>query len=139
MLLTEYIPFSDYKIIEDNKSTGKFLVGGVFQKARDENANGRAYPRKLWERVLSDEKIKERLNKRRMLGELDHPAEGKTSLPRVSHVVTELKLDPDDFVRGKYEVFNTPHGQVLKELLRQGVTLGISSRGNGDLKQDKEG
>lgn len=135
MILTEYTPH-DYEILEDNKVTGRMVVSGIFQKASESNQNGRTYPRKLWDRVLGETGIKGRITDRRMLGELDHPLDGKTSLARVSHVITDLKIDGDDYVRGKYEVLDTPHGRVLKELLRSQVKLGISSRGNGELKKD---
>lgn len=138
-LLTEYQEF-EYQVLEDDRSPGgKMLVGGIFQKSDKKNANGRIYRRSLWNRTLGDDRVQRKLREKRMLGELDHPADGRTSLARVAMAVTELQIDDTGVVHGKYEVFNTPHGQILRELHRSGVKLGISSRGDGEVSQTSEG
>jgi hypothetical protein len=137
MLLTEYNEF-EYKIEEDVQDK-PMRLSGIFQKCSEKNANGRVYGKGLWEKVLSDEKTKRRLKERRILGELDHPKDGKTSLLRAAMVITDLGMQEDGFVRGVYEVLNTPSGQVLRELHRAGVRLGISSRGDGEVEHRKEG
>lgn len=137
MRLVEFQDF-DYKIEEDVQGR-PLRVSGVFQKIGEKNSNARIYPKDLWEKVLNDEKTQRRLKERRVLGELDHPKDGKTQLLRAAMVITDLGIGEDGFVRGVYEVLNTPSGQVLKELHRAGVRLGISSRGDGDVEPRKEG
>jgi len=109
-----------------------FMVKGRFQKAEARNGNGRIYPRTLWEKILQDAKIMERVKGRMMMGEVEHPADGQTDLKRVSHVITHLEMTPDGDVIGEAEIFDTkPQGENLKELFRKKVKVGISSRGKG--------
>lgn len=105
-------------------------VRGPFQKAETRNANGRIYPSSLWERVLNDESLKNMIETKRMLGCVEHPATGVTSLAEVSHIVTSLKREGNEII-GEAEILNTPSGMIIQELLRRGVPVGISSRGRG--------
>lgn len=130
----------EYQILED--VAGKPLrVGGEIQLADVRNANGRVYPLALWSRVMESKKLTTRLESRKMLGELDHPESGKTSLSRVSHVMTELRMQPSSRFAGKqaiygvYECLPTPSGKILESLLRSRIGLGVSSRGDGDLEE----
>jgi len=108
-----------------------FLVG-VCQKAGQRNGNGRVYPRPVLEREV---KTYQRLiQERRALGELDHPDDSVINLKNCSHLVTKMWWKGDD-VMGKVEVLDTPSGRVLKELLKSGVKLGISSRGMGSVRE----
>lgn len=130
----------EYQILED--VAGKPLrVGGEIQLADVKNANGRIYPEALWNRCLEDKRVKTRLGERKMLGELDHPESGKTSLSRVSHVMTSMDMRPSTRYEGKmaiygtYECLTTPSGKILESLLRSKIGLGVSSRGDGDLEE----
>jgi hypothetical protein len=115
------------------KNNGRLLVKGVLQRAEAKNQNGRVYPRNILMREAkkyADVNIKER----RALGELDHPDSSVVNLNNVSHNVVEMHWDGDDLV-GTVEVLGTPAGNILKELFKAGIKLGISSRGLGSVKQ----
>ena len=108
-------------------------IGGQFQRAGRPNANGRIYPRSVLEQAI--EEIQEDIKGRRVLGEYDHPPDAKIHLDRVSHLITKLWIEPDGTVMGEAEVLEkTQHGAQLKALLESGVTIGISSRGVGDME-----
>ena len=139
MLLTEHIPFTvDRKLIEESISKNQpLVVTGVIQRAEAKNQNGRVYPRNVLMREAkkySDINIKER----RALGELDHPDSSVVNLNNVSHNITEMHWEENDLV-GTVEVLSTPSGNILKELFKCGIKLGISSRGLGSVKQLGEG
>jgi hypothetical protein len=119
------------------KNNGRLLVKGVLQRAEAQNQNGRVYPRNILMREAkkyADVNIKER----RALGELDHPDSSVVNLNNVSHNVVEMHWNGDDLV-GTVEVLGTPAGNILKELFKAGIKLGISSRGLGSVKQLGEG
>lgn len=139
--LTELNEDFQYQILE-NVAGRPLKVGGEMQLADMRNANGRVYSESLWKRVLeSSNRTMKRLKERRMLGELDHPESGKTKLRQVSHVMTELRLQPSARFPGKtavygvYECLPTPDGKILEALLRSGVGVQVSSRGDGDLEE----
>jgi hypothetical protein len=139
--LNEILPF-EYRIIEARgkaKRSGVLMtLEGVFQRADTQNANKRVYPRSLWQQVMTDTDVSERLQSRRMLGELDHPAGGSTSLNRVSHVITSHTLAEDGTVKGEMDILDTPAGQIAATLFEAGVQLGISSRGDGSVEKKGE-
>ena len=108
-----------------------YLVG-VCQKAGTKNGNGRVYKEDTLRREI--EKYQEAISQRRSLGELDHPDDSVINLKNASHVVTKMWWDGGN-VMGKIECLDTPSGKILKELVRAGVKLGISSRGLGSTKQ----
>ena len=115
------------------QNNGKLIVSGVLQRAEAKNQNGRVYPKETLMREAkkySSEFIKER----RALGELDHPDSSVVNLNNVSHNVLEMGWQGDDLV-GKVEVLSTPAGNILKELFKSGIRLGISSRGMGSVKE----
>jgi hypothetical protein len=115
------------------KNNGRLLVKGVLQRADAKNQNGRVYPKNILMREAkkyADINIKER----RALGELDHPDSSVVNLNNVSHNVTEMHWDENDLI-GTVEVLSTPSGNILKELFKCGIKLGISSRGLGSVKQ----
>lgn len=135
MKLQETIPFH-YNIVEGKKRKGVLMtVEGTFQRADTKNANGRVYPKTVWDKILADSDVNERIKSRRMFGELDHPASGASSLTRVSHVITEHKLLPDNRVLGQLDILNTPHGQIAAALFEAGCQVGVSSRGDGSVEQ----
>lgn len=119
-----------FDILSEDEKTGRMTVRGCFQRVDTKNANGRVYTSSLWEKTLSSPRIMEALQGRRMLGEVEHPKDGATSLNRVSHIVTGLSRKGDEII-GEAEVLNTPTGKVIQELFRSGVEVGISSRGRG--------
>jgi hypothetical protein len=114
-------------------NNGRLIVKGVLQRADAKNQNGRVYPRNTLMREAkkyADVNIKER----RALGELDHPDSSVVNLNNVSHNITEMHWEGNDLV-GTVEVLSTPAGNILKELFKCGIKLGISSRGLGSVKQ----
>jgi hypothetical protein len=112
---------------------GRLVVQGVVQRADAKNGNGRVYPKEVLEREV--QKYKDTyINENRALGELDHPESPIINLKNVCHNVKDVWWDGDDVI-AKIEVLTTPSGNILKELLLNGITVGISSRGMGSVKQ----
>ena len=128
--IADAMPFT-YQITES--ASGRMRVEGVFQRSDVPNANKRVYPRSLWEKELKEKRIMEAMSSRAMFGELDHPSDGKTSLKRVSHIITGLQLESDGTVTGAAEILPTPAGEILKVLFESGAQVGISSRGSGSV------
>jgi len=122
------------KLNED--SSGRTLVKGILQRAVAENQNGRIYPKEILMREAK--KYEVLIKERRALGELDHPDSGIINLKNVSHNVKEIHWEGDDLC-GTVEILPTPSGNILKELLRAGILLGISSRGMGSVVNIGEG
>ncbi len=117
------------KLNEDEN--GVVLVKGVLQRADAQNQNGRVYPKEILEREV--EKYQQLIKEKRALGELDHPESSVVSLKNVSHNIRECQWNGNDVV-GVVEILPTPSGNILKELLRAGIRLGISSRGMGSVE-----
>ena len=134
MLLTEYRPFNvDRQLVEASiKENRSLVVKGVIQRAEAKNQNGRIYPKEILEREIN-KYIAGPVKEKRALGELDHPESSVVNLKNVSHVVTDFNWDGDN-VMGKIEILPTPSGNILKELIKNGVTVGVSSRGMGSLE-----
>ena len=138
-LLVDYIPFeiTREQINEAiSKNGGRLVVKGVLQRAEAKNQNGRVYPRETLMREAkkyADVQIKER----RALGELDHPDSSVVNLNNASHNILEMHWKGDDLL-GTVEVLGTPAGNILKELFKSGIKLGISSRGLGSVKEIHE-
>jgi hypothetical protein len=115
------------------QNNGRLIVKGVVQRAESKNGNGRVYPKDTLEREI--EKYKNTyIKENRALGELDHPESPIINLKNVCHNVKDVWWDGDD-VMAKIEILTTPSGNILKELLLNGITVGISSRGMGSVKQ----
>jgi len=139
-LLIDTIPFTMTKrqineSLEDNN--GRLIVNGVLQRAEAENQNGRVYPRSILEREVEKYKGRE-IKENRAFGELDHPESSVVELKNTSHIIRDVYWKGDD-VMGKVEVLKTPSGNILKELLEAGCTVGISSRGMGSVKEASSG
>lgn len=139
-LIVDYITFDiTPEMINESmeKNNGRLMVKGVLQRADAKNQNGRVYPRNI---LMREAKKYAEINikERRALGELDHPDSSIVNLNNVSHNVTEMHWDGNDLV-GTVEVLSTPSGNILKELFKCGIKLGISSRGLGSVKQLGEG
>ena len=118
---------------EDN---GTFLVKGVLQRAGAPNQNKRRYPKEILQRECK--KYEQLIKERRALGELDHPDSPVINLKNVSHNIVEIYWEGDD-VWGVVEILSTPSGNILKELLKNNIRLGISSRGLGSVKDMHDG
>ena len=139
-LLVDVRPFeiSRQKIDESIKENdGRLIVKGVLQRAESKNQNGRVYPREVLLKEVS-KYLEEQVAERRALGELDHPESSVVNLNNASHNVIEMHWDGDDLL-GTVEVLSTPSGNILKELFKSGIKLGISSRGLGSVEPMREG
>ena len=139
-LLVDVRPFeiSRQKIDESIKENdGRLIVKGVLQRAESKNQNGRVYPREVLMKETT-KYLEEQVSERRALGELDHPESSVVNLNNASHNVIEMHWDGDDLL-GTVEVLSTPSGNILKELFKSGIKLGISSRGLGSVEPMREG
>ena len=135
-LITEEI--SNVKIITEGKGAGKRLyIEGVFLQGEIKNRNGRMYPIDTLSREVN-RYCEQFVNKGRALGELGHPDGPTVNLDRVSHKITSLVREGNNFM-GKAQILDTPMGKIAKSLLDEGVCLGVSSRGVGSLKMTNEG
>ena len=138
-LIVDYIPFEITReqineSISDNN--GRLIVKGVLQRAEAKNQNGRIYPKETLVREAK-KYAQIQIAERRALGELDHPDSSVVNLNNVSHNILEMHWKGDDLV-GTVEVLGTPAGNILKELFKSGIKLGISSRGLGSVKEIHE-
>ena len=118
------------------KNGGKLVVKGVLQRAESKNQNGRIYPREVLLREVG-KYLDTNVQERRALGELDHPESSVVNLNNASHNIVEMHWDGDDLL-GTVEVLSTPAGNILKELFKSGIKLGISSRGLGSVEPVNE-
>jgi hypothetical protein len=135
--LKEHLTFDHAKIVvesikEDNDKKSLYMSGLLIQ-GDVRNANGRVYPVREIERAVNavNEQIK---NGHPILGEVDHPDDLKINLDRVSHVITEMKMDGANGF-GKLKIIPTPMGQLITTMLESGVKLGVSSRGSGNVSE----
>ncbi len=138
-LLVDYIPFeiTPQQINESlTKNNGRLIVKGILQRADVKNQNGRVYPRETLMRE-ADQYSSVQIKERRALGELDHPDSSVVNLQNASHNILEMHWSGDD-LSGTVEVLGTPAGNILKELFKSGIKLGISSRGLGSVKEIHE-
>ena len=139
-LIVDYLPFEikQEQINESMKeNNGKLVVRGVLQRAEAKNQNGRVYPREVLVREAK-KYHKEFIKQSRAMGELDHPESSVVNLSNVSHNVKEMHWEGDNLL-GEVEVLSTPSGNILKELFKSGIKLGISSRGMGSVETVSEG
>ena len=135
-LLVDVTPFKSV-LRESKTKPGTFEVEGVMQRAKAENQNGRVYAKEILEREAK-KYVDEFVKRGNAFGELDHPESPVVSLKNASHIVKELWWDGDDLM-GKVELLNTPAGNIVKEIIKAGHTIGISSRGTGSVEQTNEG
>lgn len=139
-ILLEYFPleYDRAKLLtESNNFSGPVKVKAILQRADVKNQNGRVYPKEILMRE-SQKYENDFVKQRRALGELDHPESAVVNLHNVSHNITEVHWEGDDLV-GTLEVLSTPSGNIVKELMKNGIKLGISSRGVGSVKNLGEG
>ena len=131
-LISESIEDIEYITEDDADGKKNYRIKGVFMQSEIKNRNGRMYP----ERVLAKEVKrynKEYVNQKRAFGELGHPDGPTVNLERVSHMITSLKQDGQNFI-GEAKVMDTPYGKIVKNLIDEGAKLGVSSRGMGSLE-----
>ena len=136
MLLTTYTPFKSV-LTESKEQPGVFFVEGVMQRAEAQNQNGRVYDKNILRREV-DKYMEEFVKVGNAYGELDHPESPIVSLKNASHVVKDLWWEGNDLI-GKVQLLNTPAGNIVKEIVKAGHTIGISSRGTGSVQQTNEG
>ena len=135
-LLVDVTPFRPL-LRESKTKPGVFEVEGVLQRAVAKNQNGRTYSKEILMREskrYTDEFVKVG----NAFGELDHPESPIVSLKNASHIVKELWWKGNDLM-GRVELLNTPAGNIVKEIIKAGHTIGISSRGTGSVTQTNEG
>ena len=141
-LLREYYELCDGGVCQDLLTeeekrfvaNGGMMLSGIIQRSDTVNGNGRVYPHNVLVREMKNyEKL---VKERRALGELDHPEDSVINLRNASHMMTEVWWDGKN-VMGKAKVLDTPSGKVLQELVKAGVSIGISSRGMGSVSESQ--
>ena len=136
-LITEAIDNVEY-IKEDNGQGGKnYKIRGVFLQSEIKNRNGRVYPKETLSKEVSRYN-REFVEQKRAFGELGHPDGPTVNLERVSHMITKLYPDGNNFI-GEAKVMDTPYGMIVKNLIDEGAKLGVSSRGMGSLQRGRNG
>ncbi len=122
-----------------DEATGKksLFIEGVFMQSNIKNRNGRVYPNTVLDKEVARYN-EEYIKKNRAFGELGHPQGPTINLERVSHMITDLRKDGDNYI-GKAKVMDSPYGTIVKGLIGEGAQLGVSSRGMGTLKQNSKG
>ena len=131
-LITETI--ENVKLITEEKNGKKLLyIEGVFLQSELKNRNGRKYPFSVLDREVKRYN-EEYIQSKRALGELGHPDGPTINLDRVSHRITSLRAEGNNFI-GKAQILDTPMGNIAKNLLGEGVQLGVSSRGMGSIQK----
>jgi hypothetical protein len=129
----------DVQYVTEAKEDGSkdYMIRGVFMQGNVKNRNGRVYPVEVLAKEV-DRYNKEYVSKNRAYGELGHPQGPTINLDRVSHMIKELKQDGSNFI-GTAKILETPMGNIVKNFINEGATLGVSSRGMGTLKNGKSG
>ena len=137
-LITETV--QEVKYLTEKKEDGgkSYFIEGPFLQTEVANRNGRIYSKPVMEREVQ-RYIKEYVNTKRAFGELGHPDGPGINLDRVSHMITSLKEDGNNYIGRAKIMTETPMGRIVKNLIDEGAQLGVSSRGMGSLKMNKEG
>ena len=135
-LITEEINKVEF-IVEESNGQKSMFIEGVFLQGNRKNRNNRVYRTETLKREV-DRYINEYVEKGRALGELGHPEGPTVNLDRVSHKIVSLRQEGNNFI-GKAKLLETPMGKIAKNLIDEGVTLGVSSRGVGSLSDHREG
>jgi len=136
MLLITEVNDNVNLVTEEVNGEKQYHIDGIFMQAEQKNRNGRVYPK----RTLMKEVQRynnEYVKTNRAMGELGHPDGPQLNLERVSHLIKELRVDGND-IYGKAKILDTPYGKIVKDLIKEGVKIGVSSRGMGSLIK-KEG
>jgi hypothetical protein len=129
----------EVKYVVEAKESGKsnYFIEGIFMQGDLQNRNGRIYPINVLQRE-ADRYMKEAVRQNRAYGELGHPSGPTINLDRVSHMIKELRQEGSNFY-GKAKIMDTPMGNIVKNLMDEGASLGVSTRGMGSLKENKSG
>jgi hypothetical protein len=135
-LITEVTQELQY-ITEAKENGGKnTFIEGIFMQAEQPNRNGRIYRKPILEKEV--DRYQQFIKEKRALGELGHPANPSINLDKVSHLITNLRFEGNNVI-GRAKILDTPMGKIAKNFVEEGVRLGVSSRGLGSLKLNKEG
>jgi hypothetical protein len=124
-------------LVEEKEGKKDFFIEGTFMVANRGNKNNRIYKKNILEREV-ERYTKEHINENRAFGELGHPQGPTINLERTAILIKSLKSEGDNFI-GKAKVMDTPYGNIVKNLMMEGATLGVSSRGMGSLKMNDSG
>lgn len=137
-LISEYRDDS-VEVITEAKEDGKknYFIEGIFMQGDIKNRNGRIYPSATLENEMKRYQ-KDFIETKRALGELGHPDGPQINGDRVSHLITDMRRDGNDFY-GKAKILSTPMGEIVKSLLDEGVKIGVSTRGLGSVKAGRDG
>ena len=130
-LISEEVTQSEFLIEQNDKGQKDYKIKGIFLQSNIKNRNGRIYPKEFLDKEVTRYN-KEFINKKRAFGELGHPDGPTVNLERVSHMITKLYPDGNNFI-GEAKIMNTPYGKIVKGLIDEGAQLGVSSRGMGSL------
>ena len=131
-LISEEINNAEY-LIEETNGKKDYKIKGIFLQSEIKNRNGRVYPKDVLMKEVKRYN-QEFVNKKRAFGELGHPDGPTVNLERVSHMITKLYPDGNNFI-GEAKIMNTPYGKIVNGLIDEGAQLGVSSRGMGSLVQ----
>lgn len=134
-LIIDFYQLGSIQILSESKNDGTMKIRGIFGKAEEFNNNNRRYPKSILEREVN--KLIPLVNESRLLGEIDHPETANVKLTNAAHLVTKLYWQGNTLI-GESKLLNTPAGKVAQQLLKDGVKLGVSSRGLGTLSECKE-
>lgn len=136
-LITETLEEVQYISEAKEDGTKNLYIEGIFLQSAIKNRNGRMYPEHVMDKEVA-RYIKEAIDSKSAMGELGHPNGPQINLDRVSHRIVSLKKEGTDYI-GKALITNTPMGNIAKGIMESGARLGVSSRGMGSLKLNKEG
>lgn len=128
----------ELKYLTEDTKDGKrsYFIEGIFMQSEQPNRNGRIYPYSVMEKELQN--YQKMIQEKRSLGELGHPDNPSINLNQVSHLITNLRFEGKNVV-GRAKILETPMGKIARNFIEEGVSLGVSSRGLGSLKENKDG
>ena len=134
-LISEYQDYAVSPVIVEENENGKkdYFIEGIFMQSQIKNRNGRIYPKDVMDKEIK-RYVKEFVEQDRAFGELGHPDGPTINLDKVSHMITKLEEDGNNYV-GRAKILTTPNGQIVRNLIDDGAKLGVSSRGLGSLEQ----
>ena len=127
------------RYVTEAKESGKkdYFIEGIFMQGNIQNRNGRMYPISILQKE-AERYMKETVKENRAYGELGHPQSPSINLDRVPHMIKELRQDGNNFY-GRAKIMDTPMGNIVKNLMDEGASLGVSTRGMGSIKENKQG
>ena len=136
-LLSEIVDQNLEYLVENTAQGKKYYIEGRWATADEPNRNGRVYPGQVMEQALGKYQT-EYIMPKRAMGELNHPQGPSINLDRVSHVIENLKME-GKYVNGRAKIMETPMGTIAKNLIDEGIKLGVSTRGLGSLEESRDG